>query len=100
MLVSVEFMKAQMKLIEQARWNVIKKRDERSDRFCDCCHASCPSIANNEEEIKGDELIEEQKLIYKFKQIFLKLLGNCMFKNMVQNLKIINRYFSVCLIYL
>ena len=38
------------------------------------------SINNNEEEIKGDELIEEQKLIYKFKQIFLVLLGNCVQK--------------------
>ena len=35
---------------------------------------------NNEEEIKGDELVEEQKLIYKFKQIFLVLLGNCVQK--------------------
>ena len=38
------------------------------------------SINNNEEEIKGDELVEEQKLIYKFKQIFLVLLGNCVQK--------------------
>ena len=38
------------------------------------------SINNNEEEITGDELIEEQKLIYKFKQIFLVLLGNCVQK--------------------
>ena len=38
------------------------------------------SINNNEEEINGYELIEEQKLIYKFKQIFLVLLGNCVQK--------------------
>ncbi len=38
------------------------------------------SINNNEEEITGDELIEEQKLIYKFKQVFLVLLGNCVQK--------------------
>ena len=38
------------------------------------------SINNIEVEIKGDELIEEQKLIYKFKQIFLVLLGNCVQK--------------------
>ena len=38
------------------------------------------SINNNEEEITGDELIEEQKLIYKFKQVFLVILGNCVQK--------------------
>ena len=30
--------------------------------------------------ITGDELIEEQKLIYKFKQVFLVILGNCVQK--------------------
>ena len=42
--------------------------------------SAASSINNNEKEITGDELIEEQKLIYKFKQLFLVLLGNCVQK--------------------
>ena len=38
------------------------------------------SINTIEENFSGDELIEEQKLIYKFKQLFLVLLGNCVQK--------------------
>ena len=42
--------------------------------------SAASSINNNEKERTGDELIEEQKLIYKFKQLFLVLLGNCVQK--------------------
>ena len=38
------------------------------------------SINTDEENFISDELIEEQKLIYKFKQLFLVLLGNCVQK--------------------
>ena len=38
------------------------------------------SINTDEENLTSDELIEEQKLIYKFKQLFLVLLGNCVQK--------------------
>ena len=38
------------------------------------------SINTDEENLTSDELIEEQKLIYKFKQLFLVLIGNCVQK--------------------
>ena len=38
------------------------------------------SINTDEENLTSDKLVEEQKLIYKFKQLFLVLIGNCVQK--------------------